>query len=771
MAPISRSVVRLLLSGQVQESPFEAALARALGPRPATLRRLGPALEVRASQVAPETLAQARGRVRAAVERAAKASGTRVSVIGVRSEEGEVPGSGARWLSPARGAAGVEAAAPSAGRDLAPCSACAKEMADQGRRHGYLRTECAACGPRFSHAVGFPLTRASLGMGSWPPCAACQAEAQAPASRRFGSVRVSCLECGPTATLVAPAGPPSLRAALRRAEERLNAGEVVATQTPYGYVALARPDRVGALRLAVGSEFAPIALLVASPWQARHFASLSAREARALFAPEAPELAMAPLPARLDLARELAVFGRALRLRAPDSPPLLLLAKACGPLLLSPAGRGGLELPGSLREGGTVSSAPWLSDGAKVVDPVATARQVFVGGQQVLLAHGRGSLPAELAVGHNATGLAFGGGRELFGAACFRGRAYLTGSSGASDRGSSAERMGRLLSRAAALSPAALADELDFVAVSPEEGRAVHLAAEEAAGDAGCPLVDVSPCAARAASQQAVGSHRPKAVLVLSSAEPVAEGDAWFDAAQTGGDLVDPSNGRPIGGLLPVEVVEAPGGRDDLLAPLASAFDRARLPSSSGNAEDAPLLEVMRARAQSSTSFTLLLDAVAASLSLVPRRAPGGSGVAEVGALLEDPGVAHRFPFAPKIQRKGGRARLDTPALLEELGGHWKDVHKREGRSLPWNRRAALGSSFGFALVRGLAMASRAACGRGSTVALTGNALGEPALLRTFFRELRLAGLRPSMAPGVPLLDGAIPIGQARLGAALASRV
>ena len=769
MGALTRTVVRLLLSGEVQESPFEGALSRALGTRPATFRRVGPALELRGALLAGETPAGARRKLRAAVERAARTAGQPVSVVGAREEEGEVPDAGFQWLPPSLGAAGSEAATPTAGRDLAPCAACAKEMRAKGRRHGYLRTECAACGPRFSHAVGFPLLRASFGMGPWPPCAACQLEANAPSSRRFGSARVSCIECGPTATLVAPSGPPSLRAALRRTEERINAGEVVAAQTPYGFVALARPDRLGALRVAVRSEFAPVALLVPSAAQASRFAALSARERRALFSPEAPELWLAPLPSRGALARELSVFGRALRVRAPDSPTLLWLAKACGPLVMAPAARGGLELPGALREGGAVPSAHWLTDGAGAIDPVGPARETVVEGARVLLAHGRGSLPADVPVGHGRTGLAFGGGLELFGAACCGGRAYLTGSAGPSDRGASAQRLGRLVSRAAALSPAARADELDFVAVSPEEGRAVHLAGEEAAADAGCPLVEVTPCAARAASQQGAGSRRPRAVLVLSSAEPVAEGNAWFDAALTGGDLVDPSRGRAIGGLSPVEVVEAPGGRDDLIAPLASAFDRAHLPSSSASADDAPLLEVMRARAKTSTSFTLLLDAVAASLGLVPRRAPAGSGVAEVGGLLEDPGISHRFSFAPKVLRKGGRTRLDAPALLAELGLHWRDVHRREGRALPWDRRAALGASFGFALLRGLAAASRAALGSGSTVAVTGNALAEPALLRTLLAQMRLAGLRPTMAPGVPLLDGAVPIGQARLAAALAN--
>jgi len=103
--PLTRTVVRLLLSGEVQESPFEGALSRALGTRPATFRRVGPALELRGALLAGETPAAARRKLRAAVERAARSAGKPVSVVGAREEEGEVPDAGFQWLPPSRDSA------------------------------------------------------------------------------------------------------------------------------------------------------------------------------------------------------------------------------------------------------------------------------------------------------------------------------------------------------------------------------------------------------------------------------------------------------------------------------------------------------------------------------------------------------------------------------------------------------------------------------------------------------------------------------------------
>ncbi len=752
---------RVLIAGEVQDSPFEGALARALERRKAVFRRVGAGLELKAAARPGETRSAAARALRAAVARASRASGVPARVVSSGALDLEVPmEAGVRVAPPSWGSSDARRAEPLARPDLAPCPDCAREIGRPGRRQGYLRTECSACGPRYSHAVGFPLARDRYGLGTMPPCPACRDEAADPAGRRFAFERVSCGECGPTPTLLPPSGSPFVKAAVRRAVDRLRGGAVVAVQTPYGFVAVASPAHVAALRVEISNEFVPLSLVAPTAAAARSLAALNAAEARALFSPRAPQLQLQALPSKHGFVRELSVFGDSLHLSAPDCPVLLLLTAALGAVVTAPASRGGQLLPGQARGQGAVPGADWLSDGPLQGDPVHPSRGYFDGSRFVLLAHGRGSLPARAPSGGAATALAFGGGSDLFGGAAFGGFTYLTGSAGPAERGDTAPRLRRLLSRAAALSPAASADALDFVVSGPEEGSPGRLAAEETAAEAGCSLRTVSAALARAACAQLASQRPARAALVLNAEELACEADAWLGTHRTGGDIIDASTLRVLGGIAPFEVVESPSGSPDTLAPLASVFERVGLPVEGVTADDSPILEVLRARSERSTSFVALVDAVASGLGLVPRRAPPGSGLAEVAPLALHPAHGRRFRLAPHLIKARGARYVDGAALLSDLARHWRAAHAREGKALPWERRAALAASFTWALADGVARSARASLGSGARVAVGGTAFATPKAFRLVSDRLRAAGLSPVIEPGIPLLDGAIPIGQ-----------
>jgi hydrogenase maturation protein HypF len=753
--------MRVLIAGEVQDSPFEGALARALQGRPGVLRRVGAGLELKVACRAGETPSSAARVLKSAVARASRASGAPARVVASGMVEGGAFGqAGIRFAPPSWGSSDARRAEPCVRTDLATCADCARELERPGRRHGYLRTECSACGPRYSHAVGFPLARDRYGLGSMPPCAACRAEAGDPGSRRFGSERISCGECGPTATLLSPSGSPSVKAALRRAADRMRGGGVVAVQTPYGFLGVVTPAHIAALRVEIGNEFVPLTLVVPTPAAARGFVHLSAAETRALFSPRSPQLLVAGLERKHALVRELAVFGDSVSLRAPDCPALLLLTAAVGAVAAAPASRGGQLSPAQAKGPGGLPGADWLSDGPGQGDPVAPSRGFHAGARFVLLAHGRGSLPARLASGGAATALAFGGGTELFGAAAFGGFAYLTGSAGPAKRGDTVPRLRRLLSRAAALSPAASADTLDFVVSDPEEGSPGRLAAEETAAEAGCQIRTVTAAVARAACAQLAPARPARAALVLGAEEMAGEPDLWLSTDRTGGEVIDVTARRVQGGIAPFEVVESPGGRSDTLAPLASLFERVGLPLDGATSDDSPILEVLRARALRSTSFVALVDAVASALGLVPRRAPAGSGLAEIAPHALRPSHGRRFRFAPHLVKARGSRQTDAAALLEDLASHWRAAHAREGKGLPWERRTALAASFTWALADGVARSARASLGSGARVAVGGTAFATPSAFRLVCERLRAAGLSPVVEPGVPLLDGAIPVGQ-----------
>lgn len=763
-AMIARSV-RLLVEGEVQDTPFAPALARELKGRSASLRRVGGALEVRAALKPRENGERALQAMQAAVVRAAKSSETKASVFVARAEEFEVAGPGTTVLPASLGSSETAEIDPATWPDLAPCAACSKEFSSEGRRHGYLRTECPACGPRYAHAIGPPLTRDRYGMAPMPACPACKAEAADPSDRRFAFERNSCPNCGPTLTLQPPSGAPYIKGALRRAAERLAAGDVVAVQTPYGFVAAATLPRVGALRVEIAEEFAPISVVVPTAAAAKRLAELTASEALRLFGAAAPEVAAAPLTSRETMARELSVFGGQILLRAPDCPALSMLTHEVGPLAVAGASRGGAVLPAAAAPGTGLPTALWLTDAGPMGDPVPPARGYFLGRQWVLLAHGRGSLPAKAGAAGAGSALAFGGGTSAFGAAAFYGTAYLTGSAGPSARADTSAGLRRLISRAAAMSPAGRADTIEFVAASADEGTPSRLAAEETAADAGCEVRVVSSAAARAASGFEWFKPDAPATLVLNAAEPVAEGDKWLGVQETGGDIITADGRKLVGGIAPFHVVDAPGGRADLAAPLAALFDSSGLVLEGHTRDNAPILELLRKRATTSSSFVQLVDGTAAALGLVPRRAPAGAGVAEAARAALDPRAGHRYRFSPTLTKARGSKQLDAAGLVVDLASHRQSAHGREGGVLPWERRAALCASFLVALLDGLAASARAGLGRGGRVAITGSAFAERAVAQLAVERLRLAGLEPVIPAGVPLLDGALPIGQLRVAA------
>ena len=761
---LARSV-RIFVGGEVQDTPFAGALVRALRGRPTAMRRVGGALEVRAAIVGKETGSQALDKLRKAVVAASAASGSRAWAAGGSLHEAELSG-GVALLPASLGSSEAAEVDPSAPPDRAPCKDCMREFEHEGRRHGYLRTECPACGPRYSHSVGVPLTRERYGMGAMPPCPACKEEHGDPTDRRFAFERVSCPNCGPTVTLQGPSGPPFVKAALRRAAERIRAGDIVAVETPYGFLAAAGIDHVGALRVEIAEEFAPLSVVVATAAGGRRLAVLSATELKELQRPRAPEvLAEAAKPGSA-VARELSVFGGQVAVRFPDCPALAFLAAEAGPLAVAAASRGGVALPATPAPGVGLPSALWLSDGGPPVDPIPPARGYVVGRQFVLLAHGRGTLPARASSAEAASALAFGGGQAAFGAAAIHGTAHLTGCAGPASRADTARLLRRLLSRAAALSPAAHADTIDFVAACAEEGTPSRLAAEETAADAGCEVRIVSSAAARAASVYQDGKPPAPATIVLNAAEPAADADTWLGTSETGGDVISSDGAKLIGGIAPYHVVEAPGGRNDLSAPLAALFDSSGLMLEGHTRDNAPILELLRKRATTSTSFVQLVDGVAAALGLVPRRAPPGSGVAEAARAAVDPRAGHRYRFEPTLTKARGGKQLDAAGLVVDLAGHRASAQDREGAVLPWERRAALCASFLVALLDGVALSARARLARRSKVAVTGGAFAERAVLNLALERLRHAGLEPTVPSNVPLLDGALPIGQLRVAGA-----
>ncbi len=208
-------------------------------------------------------------------------------------------------------------------------------MADPAdRRHRYPFTNCTACGPRFTIALGAPYDRPATTMAAFRMCPACAREYGDPLDRRFHAQPNACPACGPRVEARDPSGAPIACAdPVAHVAAALASGAVAAVKGIGGYhlaCDATSPAAVRLLRARKRREEKPLAVMVADLEAAGRLADLAPEEAALLASPERPIVLCRRLP-DAPLAPEL----------APGSPLIgLLLAYApLHHLLLAAAGR------------------------------------------------------------------------------------------------------------------------------------------------------------------------------------------------------------------------------------------------------------------------------------------------------------------------------------------------------------------------------------------------------------------------------------------------
>ena len=235
------------------------------------------------------------------------------------------------------GAAERRAAIPP---DLATCSDCLRELHDPAdRRHRYPFTNCTACGPRFTIALGIPYDRPATTMARFRMCPACAREYADPGDRRFHAQPNACPTCGPRVTLLDADGTPvPAPDPITRAAAALQAGKVVAVKGIGGWhlaCDAASPEAVRDLRARKRREEKPLAVMVRDLDVARALAELSPAEEALLLSPERP-IVLCRRRAGAPLAPEVAPGTTLVGLLLPYAPlHHLLLADAGRPLVMT----------------------------------------------------------------------------------------------------------------------------------------------------------------------------------------------------------------------------------------------------------------------------------------------------------------------------------------------------------------------------------------------------------------------------------------------------
>lgn len=216
--------------------------------------------------------------------------------------------------------------------DVATCGACLAEMRDPAnRRHRYPFINCTDCGPRYTLIRSMPYDRAMTTMAAFAQCPDCLAEYTDPESRRFHAEPNACPVCGPRLSLLESDGSDSHVAdPLAETAARLRRGLVVAVKGLGGFH-LACDARLSSavdrLRRAKERDGKPFAVMVPDLAAARTFARVEDAEADLLGSPARP-IVLLRKAATCDLAPAVAPGNAFVGVLLPYAPlHSLLLAE------------------------------------------------------------------------------------------------------------------------------------------------------------------------------------------------------------------------------------------------------------------------------------------------------------------------------------------------------------------------------------------------------------------------------------------------------------
>ena len=290
--------------------------------------------------------------------------------------------------------------------DVAPCSACERELYDAGnRRAGYAFITCTDCGPRHSVIEDLPYDRERTSMRAFTQCPECFREYHDLDDRRYRSETNSCPACGPRVELLrGDGGPISLGDSIGSAAALLGEGAIVAVRGIGGFhlaVDATNEQAVSRLRRRKRRDGKPLAVMVRTIEAARELALVTEREAALLASAARPIVVLDALkynPLAPSVTDGLTTVG----LMLPCSPlHMLLLDAAARPLVMTSGNPTMLPLATTLDEAratlGDVADA-FLTHDREIVMPLDDSVLRLIDGEPVMMRRSRGYAPLPLPI-------------------------------------------------------------------------------------------------------------------------------------------------------------------------------------------------------------------------------------------------------------------------------------------------------------------------------------------------------------------------------------
>ncbi|OGN99735.1 MAG: carbamoyltransferase HypF, partial [Chloroflexi bacterium RBG_13_52_12] len=182
--------------------------------------------------------------------------------------------------------------------DIATCPECLYEIFDPfNRRYRYPFTNCTNCGPRFTIIDDIPYDRPNTTMRDFNMCPDCREEYEDPTNRRFHAQPNACPVCGPKIELVDIKGNPvdCEEDIIRETGGLLKEGKIIAVKGLGGFLLACdatNETAVNRLRRRKHRPTKPLAVMVASPAEARRHCEVSEEEAKLLASPGSPIVLM-----------------------------------------------------------------------------------------------------------------------------------------------------------------------------------------------------------------------------------------------------------------------------------------------------------------------------------------------------------------------------------------------------------------------------------------------------------------------------------------------